>query len=187
MKFRFHLPFCFFFFAMASPSHAILISLDPLSSETDIYGNWYQRRLGSDSGTWFLPGGILLEIGLSREGSHPDPDVANIGDGRWAQVSCQFTATGDSGAGYPNGLFFNDADNLGDDVQFQIKQGLSGSSYTFMFEGNYLPATDEWIGSFRTTIGTGSPVPEGGGTLALFCGVLAGIHCLRGRLAWISA
>lgn len=182
MKIRSYLPFCAAFFSLAGPCHAILITLDPLSTDTEVFGTWAQRRLGSSSGMWFLPGNMLLEMGLGREGRLPT-SWGEIGDGRWATVSFRLTATGDPYGGGLYSLFHNQADNLGDDVQSSIKPGSDGRFYSYSFAGTYLPETDEWSGAFGVKVSRGNPVPDGGGTFLLLCGTLVGIHCLRWRLA----
>ncbi len=177
MKIRSCFSISLVFFAMEGSCQAVSIVLDPLSSETDVHGAWHQRRLGSDSGIWFLPGGVLLEIGLTREGNLPDP--GDISDGRWAGVSGQFTRISASVGGYSDGLFFNWADNLGDDSQFLVKFGSDNMVHTFSFEGVYFAATDEWSGSFRSTVSLGIHVPDGGSSLLLFGAAVAGIHGVR--------
>ena len=124
-----------------------------------------------------------MEIGLRREGRFADPDPADIVTGRWAGVSGQLTRMSTSVGGRSDGLFFNDADNLGDDFQFLIKPGSDDMIHTFSFAGSYLPATDEWFGSYSSVVSPATSVPEGGGSLLLFCAALAGIHGLRLRFA----
>lgn len=168
---------------LVTPCHAVVITLDPLSNDTNVYGHWHQRRLGSDDGTWWLPGNILLELGLSREGRLPISEGDPIDGGRWDGVSCRLTATGAPFGGYPYASFYNDADKFTDDSQVLTTLRANGYSYKFSFAGTYFPASDEWDGTFSAVVSQARPVPEGGGTLALFCGALA--VCLKLRHRWI--
>ena len=167
----------------ATPCHAVVITLDPLSNDTNVYGRWHQRRLGSDDGTWWLPGNMLLELGLSREGRLPVSENAPIDVGRWDGVSFRLTATGAPFEGHPYASFYNNADNLTDDFQSLTTLRSNGYSYTFSFAGNYFPTSDVWDGTFSAVVSQASRVPEGGGTLVLLCGALVGILNLRHR--WI--
>lgn len=182
MKIRFTIPCCAVAFALASPCRAITVILDPLSSDTSVYGSWNQRHLGSSSGTWFLPGGMLLELGLGRQATTPGGGSGGD-DWRWENISCQFTATRDAPGGYPSALFFNHADDAGDDAQSLVQAGSGDRNYTFSFAGTYFPPSDEWSGTFSAVVTKGAPVPEGGGTFLLLSAALAGIHCVRRMLA----
>ena len=169
------------FVPLVTPCQAVVINLDSLSNDTNVHGHWHQRRLGSDGGTWWLPGNILLELGLSREGRLPFSESVPINAGRWDGVSCRLTATAAPFGGYPYASFSNNADNLTDDSQSLTMLRSNGYSYTFSFAGAYFPASDEWDGTFSAVVSQASPVPEGGGTLVLLCGALAGILTLRRR------
>jgi hypothetical protein len=183
MKIRSCIPYCGAILALSAPCHAILITLDPLDSDSDVSGTWFQRRLGASSGTWYLPGDFLLEMGLAREGRLPVGENDNIGDGRWENVSFRLTATADRAGGGPFALFYNHADTREDDFQSITTAGSEGRNYTYTFAGTYSPAVDEWSGSFSAKVSRASPVPDAGSTLLLLCGTMAGIHCIRARMA----
>jgi hypothetical protein len=85
----------------------------------------------------------------------------------------------------------NQADDLADDSQSRTTQGLNGLLYTYSFGGTYFPDSDEWDGTFSAVVFQPPPenwaVPEGGGSLVLLCGAMAGIHALRRRWACDAA
>lgn len=165
----------------AAPCQAIVISLNPLSNDSHVFGTWHQRQFGADDGMWYLPG-FVLELGVGREGAMPW--YGSDEPGRWDVVVCNFSVMGGPWEANP-GWIYNDADDLDDDSQSRTTQGYDGLSYTFTFDGTYFPDTDEWDGTFSAVTSQLTThrfeVPEGGGSLVLLCGAMAGVFMLKRR------